>query len=188
MTDVFSYNSGSLFQALNPAAEPRAASTTSRGSATLDDDVQDAPVTAGDKVYGAPFGATIGGGVLYNRTVYAELGLQVPKTWAEFMANNAKIKAAGIDSGDPDLPGHLDLAAVRARPTSTTSPPPSPTSPSKYTANKAKYATTPAAVKGFQHLQEVHDAGYLNTDFASAKLRGRADASWPTARARTTRC
>ena len=29
--------------------------------------------------------------------MYEQLGLQVPTTWAEFMANNAKIKAAGID-------------------------------------------------------------------------------------------
>jgi raffinose/stachyose/melibiose transport system substrate-binding protein len=39
-----------------------------------------------------------------------------------------------------------------------------------YTANKAKYATTPAALAGFQHLQQVHDSGLLNKDFASAKL------------------
>jgi raffinose/stachyose/melibiose transport system substrate-binding protein len=38
-----------------------------------------------------------------------------------------------------------------------------------YTANKAKFATVPAALAGFQHLQDVHDAGYLNKDFASAK-------------------
>ena len=39
-----------------------------------------------------------------------------------------------------------------------------------YTANKAKYATTPAALAGFEHIQEVKDAGYFNKDFASAKL------------------
>ena len=38
----------------------------------------------------------MGGGILYNKNVYEKLGLQVPKTWAEFMANNDKIKAAGI--------------------------------------------------------------------------------------------
>ena len=37
----------------------------------------------------------MGGGILYNKTIYEELGLTVPKTWAEFMANNEKIKAAG---------------------------------------------------------------------------------------------
>ena len=40
----------------------------------------------------------------------------------------------------------------------------------KYTKNQAKYATSTAAVKGFQHLQEVHDAGYMNKDFASSKF------------------
>ena len=39
-----------------------------------------------------------------------------------------------------------------------------------YTANKAKYATNPAALKGFEHTEAVHDAGYENKDFASAKL------------------
>ena len=37
----------------------------------------------------------MGGGVLYNKKIYADLGLSVPKSWAEFMANNEKIKAAG---------------------------------------------------------------------------------------------
>ena len=40
----------------------------------------------------------------------------------------------------------------------------------KYTAGEAKYANTPAALAGFQHIQQVHDAGYLNKDFASAEL------------------
>src|SRR6185312_13446485 len=40
----------------------------------------------------------------------------------------------------------------------------------QYTAGKAKYATTPAALKSFQRLQEVHDAGYMTGDFASTKL------------------
>ncbi len=40
----------------------------------------------------------------------------------------------------------------------------------QYTAGKAKYATTPAALAGFENLQKVKDAGYFNKDFASAKL------------------
>ena len=40
----------------------------------------------------------------------------------------------------------------------------------KYTANQAKYATTPAALKGFQRQEEVFKAGYLNEDFAAAKF------------------
>ena len=32
----------------------------------------------------------MGGGILYNKPIYAKLGLKVPKTWADFMANNAE--------------------------------------------------------------------------------------------------
>ena len=56
----------------------------------------------------------MGGGILYNKNVYAKLGLTVPKSWAEFEANNDKIKAAGDHPGDRLVQGHLDLAAVRA--------------------------------------------------------------------------
>ena len=38
----------------------------------------------------------------------------------------------------------------------------------KYTAGQAKYATTPAALAGFQHIQQM--IPYFNKDFASAKL------------------
>jgi raffinose/stachyose/melibiose transport system substrate-binding protein len=37
-------------------------------------------------------------------------------------------------------------------------------------ATVSAYATTPVALKSFQKLQDVHDAGYQNKDFASTKL------------------
>ena len=43
-----------------------------------------------------------------------------------------------------------------------------PTFADDYTANKAKYATTPAAVRGFEHLEEAFKAGYFNEDFGAA--------------------
>ena len=54
--------------------------------------------------------------------------------------------------------------------TSTMSRPRCPTFAADYTANKAKYATTPAALAGFENMQKVKEAGYFNKDFASAKL------------------
>ena len=54
--------------------------------------------------------------------------------------------------------------------TSTTSRPRCPTFAADYTANKAKYATTPEALAGFENMQKVKEAGYFNKDFASAKL------------------
>ena len=46
----------------------------------------------------------------------------------------------------------------------------------KYTANQAKYVDEPA-IKGFQRQQEVHDAGYLNKDFASTSYNDAHEAA-----------
>ena len=125
-------------------------------------------MTAPDgKVYGVPFEAAMGGGIFYNTKIYEELGLSVPKTWDEFMANNEKIKAAGKvavaqtyrDTWTSQLFVLADFYNVQAE---------APTFAEDYTANKAKYATTPAAVRGFEHLEEVFKAGYLNEDFGAA--------------------
>jgi raffinose/stachyose/melibiose transport system substrate-binding protein len=112
----------------------------------------------------------MGGGVLYNKPIFDKLGLSVPKTWAEFMANNKKIKASGVP---PVIQGYQtdtwtsqlfmlgDFHNVAAA---------EPDFAAQYTAGKKKYATDPAALKSFKRLQEVRDAGYLNKDFASTNL------------------
>lgn len=166
MTDVFMYNSGSLFQALTP--EKQLAKLTGESwVGSLDKDFRES-VSAGGDVYGLPFGSSSAGGILYNRDVYARLGLQVPTTWDQFMANNAAIKAAGVDpviqTYQTTWTSQLFVLAdfhnvAKAEPNFATD----------YTAGKVKYATSPAALRGFQHLQEVHDAGFMNADFASAK-------------------
>lgn len=47
-----------------------------------------------EKAYGIPY-ATNASGVIYNVDKFEELGLEVPKTWDEFIAVLDKIKAAG---------------------------------------------------------------------------------------------
>jgi raffinose/stachyose/melibiose transport system substrate-binding protein len=59
-------------------------------------------VTGADgKVHGVPIGTAMGGGILYNRKICADLGLSVPKTWADFIATSAKIKAVGKVAVEP---------------------------------------------------------------------------------------
>ncbi|MGV8908033.1 MAG: ABC transporter substrate-binding protein [Propionicimonas sp.] len=165
MADVFQYNSGSLMAALDPAKN-MVPLTGEPYLGQLEESFKTS-VTSGDQVYGVPLGQATGGGILYNKKVFADLGLQVPKTWAEFMANNAKIKAAGIDPviqtyGDTwtsQLFVLADFANVTAAQADWAA---------KYTANQAKYVDEPA-LKGFQRLEDVKKAGYLNKDFASAK-------------------
>jgi raffinose/stachyose/melibiose transport system substrate-binding protein len=167
MTDVFAYNTGSLFQALAP--EKNLVSVNDEAYIGQLDKNFTTTVTTNGKVYGAPMGNFMAGAILYNKDVFSKLGLQVPKTWAEFMANNAKIKAGGVDpviqtygeTWTSQLFVLGDFNNVLAA---------DPQFAEKYTKNQAKYATSPAALAGFQHLQEVHDAGYTNKDFASAKL------------------
>jgi raffinose/stachyose/melibiose transport system substrate-binding protein len=167
MDDVFLYNSGSLFQQINPQKSLLPITGESFLNNVEDQFIPN--VKAGNDVYGVPLGTVGGGGVFYNRKVYDRLGLQVPKTWAQFMANNAKVKAAGItpvlqtygDTWTSQILVLADFHNVAAA---------EPDFVQRYTNNQAKYATDPAAIKGFEHLQQVHDAGYLNKDFASAKL------------------
>ena len=94
MDYIFFYNSGSLLQALHPtdtlvdlSKEPFIANIVDTFLPT---------VSQNGQIFGVPTGTALGGGVLYNKKVYQQLGLSVPKTWAEFEANNDKIKAAGI--------------------------------------------------------------------------------------------
>ena len=167
MPDVFRYNAGSLFRALNPP-ETMLDLTNEPYNANVIDSFK--PVVSVDgKIYGVPEEAAMGGGILYNKKIYADLGLSVPKSWAEFMANNEKIKAAGKvpviqtfgDTWTSQLFVLADYYNVQAA---------VPDFAEKYTANQAKYATTPAAMKGFERQEEVFKAGYLNEDFAAAKF------------------
>jgi raffinose/stachyose/melibiose transport system substrate-binding protein len=87
MSDVFIYNNGSLLQAIKP--EQNLAPLDDQPWAGQLDELFAASSKGSDgKLYGGPWGTAFGGGVLYNRAVYEKLGLEVPKTWDEFMASS----------------------------------------------------------------------------------------------------
>lgn len=163
MDDVFLYNSGSLFQALHPDStlqpltnEPWVKDLTSDFKKT---------VSTSKGLYGAPNGTTFDGGVMYNKKVYAQLGLSVPTTWDQFISNSEKIKAAGIipvlqsygDTWTSQLFVLADFANVSAQ---------DPNWADDYTNNKAKYVNPPA-LAGFTHTQEIFAKGLMNKDYAS---------------------
>lgn len=164
MEDVFTYNSGSLFQALAPSKnllemtkEPFMKNVLS-GFYPV--------VSVGKKVYGVPFGTANVGGILYNKKIYAKLKLKIPTTWAEFMANNKKIKAAGIDpviqsykeTWTSQLFVLADYFNVQAA---------HPNFARDYTANKEKYAKNKTALRGFEYIEEIKKLNYFNRDYAS---------------------
>ena len=164
MEDVFWYNSGSLLQALSPAKN-LVDLTGSDVIANVDPSFLPS-VTQDGKVYGAPWGDAMGGGILYNKDVYAKLGMTVPKTWAEFAANNDKIKAANItpvlgsfkDTWTTQLFVLGDYCNVAAS---------NPNWAADYTANKIKYATDAAALRGFEKTAEVKAKDWLNKSAGS---------------------
>jgi raffinose/stachyose/melibiose transport system substrate-binding protein len=162
MTDLMAYNSGSLFQSLNPeknfldiSEEPFVE--------TIMDDAKEA-LSSNGKVYGIPATGFMAGGWFYNKKVYEELGLSVPTTWDELMANNEKIKEAGKvavvgtykDSWTAQLIVLADNYNVLQQ---------HPNFAEEFTANKAKISTTPGALRSFEKLEEVFKGGYLNEDF-----------------------
>lgn len=167
MPDLFRYNAGSLFRALNPP-QNMLDLTNEPFVANIIDSFK--PVVSVDgKIYGVPEEAAMGGGVLYNKKIYADLGLSVPKSWAEFMANNEKIKAAGkapvIQTFGETWTSQLFVLADYYNVQAAV-----PDFAEKYTNNQAKYASTPAALKGFERQEEIFKAGYLNEDFAAANF------------------
>ena len=166
MNDIFFYNSGSLLQALHPTD-------------TLVDLSKEAfigniaesflpTVSADGGIYGVPTGTALGGGILYNKKVFADHGLKVPTTWAEFAANNDALKAAGVaavgqtykDTWTSQLFVLADYYNVQAA---------VPDFATQYTGNKLTTAGTPAALAGFQHLQEGFDKGWWQQDFGQPR-------------------
>ncbi|MDR0655930.1 MAG: ABC transporter substrate-binding protein [Treponema sp.] len=160
MSDLFGYNTGSLLQAINPE----------RNIVDLSDEawmgkVTDSFKTAASsrgRVYAIPTGSTVSGAWVYNKRVYRELGLQVPKTWKDLMTNCEKIQAAGKvaiigtykDTWTSQLIVLGDEYNVKAA---------YPNYPADYTANKVKISNTPAALRSFEKLWESRK--YLNRDF-----------------------
>ena len=167
MDDVFQYNSGSQIQGDHPdqtlvdlSGEAWAKDVTADFKASVSGTTKGA-------FYGAPFGTSFSGGIMYNTKVYDKLGLKVPTTWDEFISNSQKIKAAGIvpilqtfgDTWTSQLFVLSDFANINAKDKSWAA---------DYTANKAsaKYAKQPGLL-GFQYTEDVFKAGLVNDDYAS---------------------
>jgi raffinose/stachyose/melibiose transport system substrate-binding protein len=165
MEDVFQYNSGSLMNNLNPTKnliplgdEAYAKDFTAPFKTAV-------TATGDSKLYGAPWGAGNGGGIMYNKKVYAQLGLSVPDTWDQFMANSKKIKDAGkvavLQTYGTTWTSQLfmlgDFANINAK---------DPNWAKNWTENKTNYETMPG-LAGFQKTEDVFKAGLINSDAPS---------------------
>lgn len=162
MNDICLYNSGSLFQALNP--EKYFEDLSGEEYVKNYEEGYKQTVSVDDAVYGVPATSTQVVGWLYNKKVYEELGLKVPTTWDELMDNCEKIKASG------------KTAIIASYKDTWTSQPiflgdaynilhGAPNFVEDFTKHEATFANTPSATNAFQKLADT--APYVNEDCMS---------------------
>lgn len=164
MTDITLYNSGSLLGAVNPAQN--FVDITDQDFVSTYDDTYKSTVTVDDKVYGIPLESTQGGAIMYNKAIYKELGLEVPKTWDDFISNCQAIKDAGYTAligtfGDSWTSQVLFLGdnynVIAANPDFA----------EKFEAGEAKFSTVKEATESFSKYGDLLD--FYNKDYLSAK-------------------
>ncbi len=165
MTDLLIFNSGAQLMALNPA-EYFVDLTNEPCMANVDETFKKA-VTANGAQYGIPVTSSNVGGIIYKKAVYEELGLEVPKTWEDFLKNCDACKAAGYDAvlgtcGDawsaqyPVLSDNYNVEAVETN------------WAADFEAGTSKVATTEAALRSWQKLSDLGQ--YLNNDYMATTV------------------
>lgn len=163
MADICVYNSGSLLAALNPSEY--FIDISGEDFVSRLDDTYKETVTIDGATYGVPFSSSQAGAILYSKPIYEELGLTVPKTWDEFLANCDEIQAAGktavigtfADSWTSQVMYLGDNYNVISA---------NPDFAKEFEAGTAKYASTPAGIESFQKLADVKK--YYNEDYLAA--------------------
>jgi raffinose/stachyose/melibiose transport system substrate-binding protein len=166
MTDIMLFNTGSKTNDINPERNCVDLSNEPLASRLTDAFITSASVNG--KLYAAPTSySSQGGAILYNKKLYQQLGLQIPKTWNEFLANCDKVQAAGktaiIGTYKETWTSQLIFLSEEYYVKTAM-----PNWPREYTANRAKYATVPAALRSFEKLAE--SAKYLNRDYLATTL------------------
>lgn len=152
MPDLQSYNSGPLFNALNPE-EYFMDLTGESFIDTLDENFVKSTSVNG-KTYGIPLFAAQAGAIVYYKPIYKELNLEIPKTWDEFLESCKKIKESGkvamigscADSWTAQLIFFGDNYNALKK---------VPDFPEKFYAGEMKFATTPAMVESFDKYADL---------------------------------
>ena len=180
MPDMFYYNSGSLLQALNPSDTLVDLSRTSRSSPTSRSRTcRRSPRTAASTASRPR--ARSGGGILYNKKIYSDLGLTGAQDLGRVRGQQRQDQAGrqgGRRSARPTAT--RGPRSCSCSPTTTTSRRRSRTSPRSTPPTRPTTPTRPAAQAGFQHLQEALRQGLVAEGLRRGQVRQRARSCWPT--------
>lgn len=134
--------------------------------------------TVDGKIYGMPWGSYNALGVLYNKTVFAKLGLQTPKNYADFLTICAKIKQAGItpiyEAGKTGWPVQVfSLAGFQTFVLPTINGVDGVT---KLGTNTLRIKDIPEIRDVFQREWNLKTKGYYNDDLAAGTYENQQDA------------
>lgn len=166
LPDFLCYNSGSKLYDLNPS---RAFLDISDWDIVEKfDDAFLSSVSIDGAIYGAPQSSTQAGAVIYYKPDYEELGLEVPHTWDDFVANCQALADAGktpvyFTGGETwatqvlFLGDYYNVAAAN------------PTFAEDYTNGTAKYADVPEATRSWTKYEDLVD--FLNADKSAATVQ-----------------
>jgi raffinose/stachyose/melibiose transport system substrate-binding protein len=126
-------------------------------------------VSLNGKVYAAEIWDTVGNNywvMVYNKAIFQQLGLSVPKTYADFKAACDKIKAAGITPiYEPISDGwHQVLWFPEDGPRYEEL---NPGLADQLNANKTTFADSKTMLQALQQLQEMYKAGYFGDNTMS---------------------
>ena len=125
-------------------------------------------VTDGGKVYGLPMvGVPSIEGVVYNKKIFQQLGVTVPKTWDEFLAVCDKIRKAGIDPVAITAKDNwtIGMWVVEIVPLAVQD---KANIWNDLNTGKVKFDAVPAFTDVFMKMKQVVDKGYANKDMFSA--------------------
>lgn len=170
MDDMAIYNSGALFKQLNPKEYFVDISDNTNIIERLDE-AYTTTVSVGDATYGVPYTSSQAGGILYNKAVYEELGLEIPHTWDAFLENCEVIKEAGqtpimcaFGDGWPGIVTQFgDYYNVHSA---------TPDFAEGLDAGTIKWSTNTAGIESYQKVIDI--SPYCNEDYMST---GYADAT-----------
>lgn len=130
------------------------------------DDIVKEEMTASDgNTYGVPIGTSMSAAILYNREIYDEYNLEIPKTWDAFLENCRILKEAGetaiigtyADSWTAQVPLLADWYNVNLA---------EPDFVEKFTEGEAKFATSEAALKSWNKFGDLIE--FYNEDYMAA--------------------
>lgn len=162
LPDVFPSNVGAKLQEFDPASNILDLS----GQPFLESVVEDfLPAVDGPngEIYGVPSRTVNVAGVFYNKRVYEELGLEIPMTWDEFLANCEVIKQSNITP----IAAAYDAAAgrqilflsqyyyVKNE---------NPDFAQQYQNREVELHENESYVRGAEKLAQIYELGYINDD------------------------